>query len=146
MASLQQKGASWYCQFMYHGKRHTFTVGPVSQEEAENKASQVDYLLLRLRQQLIAVPPGMSIVAFLECDGKPPESGPTLSSQEITLGVLRDRYLETHKNGSLEGTTIDGIETHFRHLVATWGDRLPMKTFGLGDLQPHLDRRAKMKG
>ena len=27
MASLQKKGNSYYCQFTYHGKRHTFTVG-----------------------------------------------------------------------------------------------------------------------
>jgi hypothetical protein len=35
MASLQQKGNGWYCQFLHHGKRHTFAVGSVSTEEAD---------------------------------------------------------------------------------------------------------------
>src|SRR5436305_1417990 len=73
MASLQQKGATWYCQFCYHGKRRTFTVGPVSKDEAEAKANIVDYLLLRIRQGFVFLPPGMDIVTFMECDGKPPE-------------------------------------------------------------------------
>jgi hypothetical protein len=31
MASLQKKGESYYCHFMFHGKRHTFTVGEGTQ-------------------------------------------------------------------------------------------------------------------
>ncbi|HEY7326450.1 MAG TPA: hypothetical protein VH592_02340 [Gemmataceae bacterium] len=72
MASLQKKGESYYCQFMYHGKRHTCTVGAVSEEEAGNKAKQVDYLLMRLKQRLIVLPDGVDIVTFIEHDGKPP--------------------------------------------------------------------------
>jgi CheY-like chemotaxis protein len=28
LASLQQKGDGWYCQFLYHGKRHTCSLPP----------------------------------------------------------------------------------------------------------------------
>jgi integrase len=152
MASLQKKGESWYCQFLYHGKRHTFTIGKVEPDEAESKANQVDYLLMRIRQGLLTVPPETDIVLFLQHDGKPPE--PTLPTadespsvaQTLTLGALRDRYLRTHENGSLEQTTIDGINTHFRHLVTTLGERFPIHELGMADLQQHIDRRAKMKG
>jgi len=65
MASLQKKGESWYCQFLYHGKRHTFTIGKVEPDEAEAKANQADYLLMRIRQGLLTVPPGADIVLFL---------------------------------------------------------------------------------
>ena len=34
MASLQKKGDSWYCQFIYVKKRRTFTIGPVEKKEA----------------------------------------------------------------------------------------------------------------
>ena len=30
MASIQQKGNGWYCQFVYRGKRRTFAVGRVT--------------------------------------------------------------------------------------------------------------------
>jgi hypothetical protein len=48
MASLQLKNGSYYCQFYYQGKRHTVTVGPVGQDEAEAFGGNVDLLLLRL--------------------------------------------------------------------------------------------------
>jgi hypothetical protein len=41
MASLQQKGKSCYCQFLYHGKRHMLTIGPVSESEASAKSQRV---------------------------------------------------------------------------------------------------------
>ena len=98
MASLQKKGDSYYCQFMYHGRRHTFTVGDVSEEEAGNKARQVDYLLMRLKQRLLVLPEGTDIVTFVQHDGQPPDTGPTLAAaprQAVTLGHLKDRYLTT---------------------------------------------------
>ena len=38
----------------YHGKRQTFTVGPVPADEALAKSVQVDDLLMQLKQWLIA--------------------------------------------------------------------------------------------
>jgi integrase len=65
---------------------------------------------------------------------------------EVTLGQLRDRYLETHGNGSLEKTSLDGIRLHFKHLVATLGERHPIRALSLADLQRHVDRRARARG
>lgn len=39
MASLQKKGDSWCCQFMYRGQRHIFTIGKVDETEANNTAA-----------------------------------------------------------------------------------------------------------
>lgn len=144
MASLQLKGESWYCQFLYHGKRHTFTIGKVSKNEAEAKANQADYLLMRLKQNLLHLPPGMDIVTFVEFDGKPPHQ--TSEKDCLSLAGLRDRYLETHRNGSLEQSTLDGIELHFKHLIGTLGAGFPIADLSMADLQQHIDRRAKKKG
>ena len=144
MASLQFKSETWYCQFLYHGKRHTFTIGKVAEDEAVAKASQADYLLMRLKQNLLQLPPGVDIVTFIEFDGKPPHETPVRDC--LVLGSLRDRYLETHRNGSLEQSTLDGIKTHFKHLVGTLGERFPMPDLSMAHLQQHVDRRARMKG
>lgn len=144
MASLQKKADGWYCQFYYHGKRHTFSVGKVSEDEAQAKADQSGYLLMRLKQNLLHLPPGMDIVTFLEFDGKPPHA--TSEAEVLTLGGLRDRYLETHRNGSLEQSTLDGIELHFRHLVGTLGEKFPVPDLSLAELQQYADRRASKKG
>lgn len=69
MASLQERNGSYRVLFCYHGKLHTFTIGQVAKDEAENKARQVDYLLMRLKQRLIVLPEGTDIVTFVEHDG-----------------------------------------------------------------------------
>ena len=64
-------------------------------EEAESKAAQVDYLLMRLKQRLIELPPGIDIVEFVQFDGKPPadvqEVPPNRGNSR--LPDFRDRYL-----------------------------------------------------
>ena len=57
MAGLQYRHGSYRLHFRYHGKLHAFTIGQVSKEEAEAKSSQVDYLLMRLKQRLAYLPP-----------------------------------------------------------------------------------------
>jgi len=142
MASLQQKGQRWYCQFLYQGKRHTFAVGDVSQTEAETKSAQVDYLLLRLKQRLVTVPAGMSIVDYVQFDGKPQQVPVT---EKLTLGQLRDKYLAAHKEG-LEETTLSGIRLHFRHLTRVIGEKFPIAELQLANLQDYVDKRAKASG
>ena len=111
MASIQKKGEAWYCQTSYRGQRKTFTVGRVSEAEAKAKADQADYLLMRIRQGLVEPP--ADIVAFLQGDGKTVVKAAPVTKQ--TLGTLRDRYLETHGEGTLEHHTLRGIRKHFRH-------------------------------
>lgn len=150
MASLQKKGNGWYCQFLHHGKRHTFAVGAVGEAEARAKAAQVDYLLLRLKQRLVELPPGIGIVEFVQHDGRPPTSPAIADSQSpgqrvAHLATFRDRYLDTHRE-SLEARTIEGIELHFKHLCAALGDQFPIRELKLGNLQAYVDRRSKAKG
>ncbi len=80
MAGLQERGGSYRVFFRFHGKQQTFPLGKVSKQEAEAKAAQVDYLLLRLKQRLIDLPPGVDIADFLQHDGKPPELVPAAAA------------------------------------------------------------------
>jgi hypothetical protein len=76
MSSLQERNGSYRVLFSHHGKLHSFTIGKVKKAEAETKARQVDYLLMRLKQRLVVLPEGTDIVTFIEHDGKPPNAGP----------------------------------------------------------------------
>lgn len=138
MAGLQLRGDTYRISFRYQGKQHFFPIGQVSTEEAEAKVSQVEYLLMRLKQRLVALPPDVTIVEFLQFDGRveaiPPE--------RLTLASLRDSYLKTHR-ASLEPITVASIELHFRHLVGTLGDRFPIGELALADLQRYVDHRAE---
>ena len=72
MASIQNRAGSFRIKFRHDGKQLAFTLGVVSEDEANAKAAQVDYLLMRLRQGLTKIPDGIDIVAFVEHDGNPP--------------------------------------------------------------------------
>lgn len=146
MASLQKKGDTFYCQFLYHGKRRTFTVGTVPQLEAEAKARQVEYLLMRLKQGLITIPTGCDIVSFIMHDGKPPEGQPATSneaSKKGTLSSLRDQYIAAISGGSVEENTLYTIRIHFSHLCGLLGEKIPLTDIKLGTLQKYVDDRQK---
>jgi len=100
---------------------------------------------MRLRQRFLSLPLGMDVVTFLQFDGKPPHDEAPDNGKTVTLGGLRDHYLRVHE-GSLEDTTIDGMRLHFRHLVATLGERFPIHQLSLASLQEHAQRRETMKG
>jgi integrase len=146
MSSLQKKGNGWYCQFLYHGKRHTVSIGRVSENEARAKSDQVNYLLMRLRQRLIELPPGVDIREFLQRDGQ--ASAPAFTpaqTGELTLGEFRDRYIATNRD-SQEKRSMDGIELHFKHLAAALGERFPIRELKMSQLQGYIDQRGKAKG
>lgn len=148
MASLQERNGSYRILFSYHGKLHTFTLGKVEKDEAENKARQADYLLMRLKQRLLVLPEGTDIVTFIEHDGKPPQTGPTLPDaprQAVTLGHLKDRYLATHANGTIEANSLDTCRLHLCHVVRVLGEGLPLGELSLASLQEYVNRRSKAK-
>src|SRR6185437_4907794 len=147
MASLQERKGSYRILFCHHGKLHTFTIGKVEKGEAENKARQVDYLLMRLKQRLIVLPEGTDIVTFIEHDGKPPD-GPTLVDaprQAVTIGHLQDRYLSTHGNGTIEANSLDTCKLHLRHFCRVLGEGSPLGELSLSRLQEYVGHRAKAK-
>jgi integrase len=123
------------------------TIGRVSEQEARAKAAQADYLLLRLKQRLIVLPPGVGIVDFVRYDGRTPTppTGNENVAKDLTLSTFRDAYLDTHRP-SLEPRTIEGIELHFKHLLRTLGERFPIREMKLADLQGYVDARAKARG
>ena len=148
MASLQERNGSYRIQFVHHGKLHGFTLGKVDPDEAETKTRQVEYLLMRLKQRLIVVPEGIDIVTFVEHDGNPPIAGPTLPGaprKAVTLGQLKDRYLSTYANGTIEANSLETCKLHLNHFVRALGEGFPLGELSLGKAQEYVNHRAKDK-
>jgi integrase len=146
MAGLQLRGDTYRVHFRYKGKQLFFTLGQVSEQEADAKVAQVDYLLMRLKQRLISIPDGVDVVAFLQFDGKT-ETKPAapVAVTVVSLSNLRDRYVSTHR-GSLEDSTLATSEMHFRHLIKWFGGKFPIAELSLADLQGYVDERSKAAG
>lgn len=145
MASLQRRGQVFSCIFCWNGKRHWFKIGAVSEKEAEAKAAQVDYLLMRLKQRLVEVPPGIDLVDFIQHDGKPPAPSEDVDApsprRPFTISNLRDRYLETHA-GAHEKSSLYTTRIHFKHLVRVLGEAAPIGEMKHADLQRYVEERA----
>lgn len=140
MASLQERNGSYRFIFRHHGRQHFVPIGKVSREEAEAKAAQVDYLLLRLKQRLLELPAGVDIVAFLQFDGRPPGGD---VAKGLTLGKLRDRSVAA-RSGGREPSTIKTGLIHFKHLVGSLGEQFPIAELSRAALQGHVERRAEL--
>lgn len=146
MAGLQLRGDTYRVNFRYEGRLHFFSLGQVSKQEADTKVAQVEYLLMRLKQQLLALPDGVGIVEFLQHDGKvASKSPPKVVVAKITLANLRDRYLSTHED-SLEGSTVKIVRMHFRHLVKWFGEKFSIPQLSLEKLQEYVSHRSKAPG
>jgi hypothetical protein len=148
MAAVQERNGSYRILFWHSGKQHTFTLGGVTEAEAKTKASQVEYLLMRLKQRLVQLPEGVDIVTFVEFDGEPPmtPAGALLNPREaVTLSQLKDRYLVTHGNGTIEANSLDTCKLHLSHVCRILGDGFLLPELSLAELQSYVNRRTKAK-
>jgi hypothetical protein len=127
MAALQERNGSFRILFRYHGKQHTFTLGEVPRDEAENKARQVDYLLTRLKQRLLLLPKGTDIVSLRSARRQPARHRPDAADGSASSDHARHaaRPLPRHPR-----------QRHHRgqqprHLQAALGTLLPRTRRGL---------------
>jgi integrase len=143
MASLALRNKSYRLTFCYRGKRYTFTIGEVTQREAENWSAAVDQTLMRMNQGYLRLPSGADLVEFVKGGGKaeePPQERP----ERVTLRAFIDRYLVTHRAG-MEENSLATVRMHLNHFVDSLGDRFEVRQLALSDLQEHVDRRRKEK-
>ena len=144
MASIQQKGNAFYCQFCFQGKRYTITVGKVPRREAETFAGKVDYLLMRIKQRLITVPPGIHITDYLLCDGNVPNTEQAVTDS-ITFRMFYQKYTETHSDGAMEENSLVTVQMHLKHFQKTLGEGFPLRELTSAHLQKHINARRKRK-
>jgi integrase len=138
--ALQCRNGSWRVIFWYAGKQHTFWVGEVDESEARAVNAKVDYWLMRLKQNLVALPPGCDVVTFVQHDGKPQADTPP-PAKELTLADLRGTYLQSQQK-KLEQTTLDGISLHFDHLTRVLGGKRLVPALTRADLQRYVEKRS----
>ncbi len=141
MASLQNRNGSWRVIFRFLGKQHSFWIGEVQEKEAGTIVGRVDYWLMRLKQNLVHLPPSCDIVTFLQHDGKPPQYVAT-PNRDLTVAKLRESYLASQER-KLEQTTLEGINLHFKHLLRILGPDKLVPTITRADLQAYADKRSR---
>ena len=134
MATLQVRNKSYRILFCFGGRRHAFTLGTVGKKEAELVAANVDRILLRVEQNLLTIPPGVDVVAFVQNGGRVPETE-LVTPAVVTFGSLRDKYLASHANGAMEDSSISALRLHLKHIGETLGERFALRDLAFSDVQ-----------
>lgn len=105
----QLRGKTYTCIFCWHGKRLWRSLGMVLKAEAES--AEFDALLLRFKQRLIELPPGVGNVAFVHHDGKPPCASAAVGggTKALSLVVFKAHCLNGKKNGQTNSKSVARI-------------------------------------
>jgi integrase len=147
MAWLEQHPTSGHFKicFRWGGKKLKKTVKTTKRSIAETALARFNENLNLLERGRLELPPGADLGTFLLSDGKlngqPAAAPPTL----LTLGDLRDAYVEVHSNGAMEENSLATVCMHLRHVIATLGSSFRIASLTPGDLQKHIDRRARKR-
>ncbi len=151
MAWLELPGNTYRINF-WHGGRH-FSRSLKTGDETKATATElrVEESLSDLERGRLKLSTGADLIAFLVSDGtlteRPQlEVPPPAPPAPVTLGELRDSYIQTHSNGAMEDNSLATVRLHLGHFIKSLGQKFPAQTLAVSHLQAHIDRRAKKQG
>ena len=142
MASIQRKGQSWYCQFYWQNRRYTYSVGRVTKNQAEAKATKTDEIVDLLDRGVLKVPEAVDVATFVKFDGHPPVAEESQKvSQKTHLSEIFENYLTAHA-AAQEAKSLYTARIHLKHLAETLGPKFDLRKLELAHLQKHVNRRC----
>ena len=156
MAFLEKRGNRFRVIFRHSGRRYAHTLNTANEAVAQGLRGGIEKTLMLLDQKVLKVPLGVAFLPFVVNNGQvdPPCENAASTTVEtdggerpdITLGELKEDFIETHSVGAMEKNSLDTVAMHLRHLIKTFGVNFPVQTLTLAKLQEHVNRRAKKKG
>ena len=115
MATVQLRGNSHRLIFQYLGQQHSCTLGNVSEIEAFQCKTRCEQLLMRVKQGLLEVPPGVAIADFTDArePRRPADALPQPASREdlILDNQGRDAEIRRHSSSSSSRARIGSVTT-----------------------------------
>ena len=132
--------------FRLGGRKLKKTVKTAERGAAEAALARFEENLQLLARGRLELPPGADIGVFLLSDGKlngQPVATPP--AHIMTLSELRDAYVELHSNEAMEENSLATVCMHLLQAMATLGKSFRIGSLTPGDLQRHVDRRARKR-
>jgi integrase len=145
VASLELRNQTYRVVFMYGGRKMGFSLDTGDKQTADALRGGVEKTLMLLGQGALIIPEGGDIIAFVRSGGKTAEPPRPAAPAEVTFAEFKEKYLDTHRHGAMEQNSLQTVTMHLGHFAKTLGDRFPVRTLTLADLQRHVSERAKKK-
>lgn len=153
MASLEKRGYSYRVIFRYAGIKYARSLETKSERTAQAALARLEDNLHRLQLGTLQAPEHGDLAEFLLGDGRTnstaaPDARPRQqkAANGLTLASLFERFWSNLPEGSLEKSTIGGMEIHQRQLEKHFGKTLLVQSLTLSQLQGYIKERSKDKG
>jgi len=145
VAWLEQHPTSGHFKicFRWGGRKLKKTIKSTGRDDAEAALARFKENLHLLERGRLELPPGADIGTFLLSDGKlNGQPNATPSAHILSLGELRDAYVDVQSNGAMEENSLATVCMHLRHVIDTLGKSFRIGSLAPEDLQRHINRRA----
>ncbi len=152
MAMLEKRGRSFRIIFRHQGIRYARALSTRSKKTADAALARLEDNLHRLELGTLQLPEGGELAAFLLGDGR---SKPARASsatplpcepETLTLAALFQAFWRTLPAGSLEQSTVTGMEIHQRQLEKHFRKDFLLGSLTLTQLQEYVERRSHDEG
>jgi integrase len=148
MAWLEEHPTSGHFKvcFRWGKQKIKRTIKTINRRDAEAAMVRLEENIGLVERGRLTIPADADIATFLLSDGKLATSPKDEAAKEVlTLGRIRDQYVEVHSHGAMEQNSLDTVKLHLRHFVTTLGESFPIQSLSLDKLQEHVDRRSRKK-
>jgi len=147
MPYIEKRGGNFRVVFHLGGKRYRHTLKTKEERIAKSVVGGVERTIMLIEQRALRIPEDCDVGEFVLSGGQVKATAALPeAAKEISLGELRDRYVETMAIGAIEQNSLETVKMHLRHFLKTLGSGFMLQGMGLSDLQEHVNRRARAKG
>jgi integrase len=140
MASLEKRGGKFRIIFRLAGRKYARALKTPDPRAARAAVARLEDNLRRVELGTLDLPDDVDVVTYLLSDGKS-ASRPNVARVR-TLEELCEAFFASLPSGSVEDSTIKGMQIHVRHLQAILGCDFPVQSLRLDDLQRYVETRS----
>jgi integrase len=143
MASLEKRKGGYRVVFRYAGRKYSRSLITSQLTAARASIARLEDNLRRLELGLLSPPPEADLCEFLLSDGR--LAARETASSVRTLSDLAAVYFASLPKGSLEESTVYGMQIHVKHLKRILGRNLAVDAMKAADLQRYIEKRSRQK-
>lgn len=144
MANIEQRGDSYRVIFRSCGQRFTRSLKTTHKRKALSALARLEDNRRRAELGLLIPPDGVDIPSFLLSDGR---CGAKPSLPRIaSLDALLKNYFASIPKGSLEASTLDGMNVQCEHLKKGLGKNLLIEGLEAAHSQRYIEERSSGAG
>src|SRR5262249_41659740 len=111
MASLERRNQTYRVVFMYAGRKHGYSLDTGDEQTALALRGGVEKTLMLIEHGALHIPDGADVVQFVKNGGKMVEEQKSPPAP-LTLGQLKEKYVQTHGQGAMEANSLATVRMH----------------------------------